>query len=91
LYNYTLVPLYDTLGPDSIDYVLNQTEMTTIVASDEAVNVLLKCKNPGKLHNIITMDPLTDEVLAKCEKKNWKVLSFWNLVEEYKSKPAPYA
>lgn len=23
LYNFTMVPLYDTLGPDSIDYVLN--------------------------------------------------------------------
>lgn len=56
LYDFTMVPLYDTLGPDSIDYVLNQTELTTIVASAEAITTLLKCKNPGKLHTIIAMD-----------------------------------
>lgn len=25
------VPLYDTLGPDTVSYVINQTELTTVV------------------------------------------------------------
>lgn len=92
LYNYTMVPLYDTLGPDSIDFVLNQTEMETIVASAEAVKTLLNCKNPGKLRNIIALDKLDDETLKQISAKGWNYFSWWGLVEEYKTKEAaPYA
>lgn len=65
LYNYTMVPLYDTLGPESIDFVLKQTEMETIVASAEGVTSLLKCTEPGKLKNIIALDTLSEEVLKQ--------------------------
>lgn len=29
------VPLYDTLGPDSVGYVINQTELATVVCGPQ--------------------------------------------------------
>ena len=32
-YGITVVPFYDTLGPDTVTYILNQTEMQTLMCS----------------------------------------------------------
>ena len=32
-YNFTIVPLYDTLGADSIRYIITQAELTTILVA----------------------------------------------------------
>jgi len=39
-YSFVSVPLYDTLGPDAVSYVVNQTEMTTIVVSEAKLAVV---------------------------------------------------
>jgi long-subunit acyl-CoA synthetase (AMP-forming) len=33
----TTIPFYDTLGPDTTTYILNQTELETIVVSSDLV------------------------------------------------------
>ncbi|TMW67720.1 hypothetical protein Poli38472_011340 [Pythium oligandrum] len=40
---YTLVPLYDTLGADAVPYIVNHTELTTIIYASELFNVVLEC------------------------------------------------
>eukprot|EP00127_Corallochytrium_limacisporum_P002664 Clim_evm100s134 gene=Clim_evmTU100s134 len=62
--NVTVVPLYDTLGYDTIEYVVNQTKMSTILASTDKFQVLsgLDKKCPT-LKNIIEL-PLDGE---KCK------------------------
>lgn len=40
----TTVALYDTLGTDAMRYVLNQTELTTILCSDDLVEKILSIK-----------------------------------------------
>lgn len=45
LYNFTLCPIYDTLGPEAISYVLNETEITTLIISEDSMKVFLKCKD----------------------------------------------
>jgi long-chain acyl-CoA synthetase len=37
LYNFTLVPLYDTLGEDALKLILEQTCIKTIFCSKESV------------------------------------------------------
>lgn len=44
------VPLYDTLGPDTVSYVINQTELTTVVVGAKvrgAVSITAKVVECG--------------------------------------------
>jgi long-chain acyl-CoA synthetase len=41
----TVVTLYDTLGKDSIEYILNQTQIKTIVCSSDKLKNLLEIKD----------------------------------------------
>jgi long-chain acyl-CoA synthetase len=42
LYGFSMVPLYDTLGPENISYCIAHSGMRTIVASAPSVDTLLK-------------------------------------------------
>ena len=43
-YNITIVPFYDTLGADTVTYILDQTEMETTMATEDLVPKLLELK-----------------------------------------------
>lgn len=60
LYNNTMVPFYDTLGQESIGFILEQTNLETIFCAASAVESLIKCKNTFKLKNIVLLDPITE-------------------------------
>lgn len=62
-----LTALYDTLGPDTAEYILNLTESPVVIASKDKIARLveLKRKAPEKLANlvaIVLMDPLDDHI-----------------------------
>ena len=42
------VPLYDTLGPDTVEFIVNQTEMRTLLCTPVELPVLIALKNAGK-------------------------------------------
>ena len=46
-----IVTIYDTLGINSIEYILNQTELTTILVETNNLEVILKMKEGNKLCN----------------------------------------
>ena len=55
----TVVTLYDTLGKDSLEYILNQTKIRTCLVSADKMSVLLDLHKEGKLEhlqNIIYLD-----------------------------------
>lgn len=63
-YGITVVPFYDTLGPDTVTYILSQTEMQTLMCSEDIVPKLIELKAKGEagvLQNVIQMEPLTEE------------------------------
>ncbi len=67
-YNFTLVPTYETLGADSVLYILRETEMNTIVCSSaETVKVLSMVERNVPLKAVIQMEDITDKdrTLAK--------------------------
>lgn len=56
------VALYDTLGPDTVEYVINHAELETVVCSGDHIADLLKLKHKlPNLKTIISMDSI-DEV-----------------------------
>lgn len=48
----TSVTLYDTLGHDSIEYILNQTTMKTVVCSADKIKNITDLKAAGKLPSV---------------------------------------
>ncbi len=61
MYGLTVVPFYDTLGPDSITYILNHTSLTTIFISGDCAKTLSKTKDLGKLKQIVLFDQIDQE------------------------------
>ena len=48
----TIVTLYDTLGMNSIEFILNQTELTTIMAEEKNLGTILSIKKENKLAKV---------------------------------------
>lgn len=61
LFGISVVPLYDTLGPDTIQYVLGQTNVTTIFASGESLKTLVKQNSLHKVKQIVCFDSVLEE------------------------------
>jgi len=48
----TIVTIYDTLGLNSIEFILKQTELTTILTESKDLELILKLKESNKLVNV---------------------------------------
>ncbi|KAF4690128.1 hypothetical protein FOZ60_000584 [Perkinsus olseni] len=72
----TTVPLYDTLGEDTVHYILNQTELSTVVCSALQVPNLVKVKGRCRsLRTIICVDHLEKKAIGACLAVDVKLLS----------------
>ncbi|WPK24703.1 hypothetical protein PUMCH_001986 [Australozyma saopauloensis] len=84
----TTTSLYDTLGPESSEYILALTESPVIVCTKEKVSGLIQSKKENKsLSNlilIVTMEPLThvdSELVSLAAKENITLHSFEKVSE----------
>ncbi|EAR89380.1 AMP-binding enzyme family protein (macronuclear) [Tetrahymena thermophila SB210] len=91
LYNNTMVPFYDTLGIESISFILGQTNLETIFCSAPSVESLLKCKETHKLKNIVLFDPISQEVHDKVIQRNWNIFNMKDVMAKGKEQSRPYA
>lgn len=87
LYRFQLVPLYDTLGLESIEYILEQTEITTCFVTEGTIKTLFKVKNPAKLKNLISFDPIGEEVCKQAEEKGLRVIYLGDLIAKVEPLP----
>ena len=82
VYGYTLAPIYATLGPDSVGYVLNQTESQVLGLVTKQVELISQEKTKGNLNHLkylIVMDkadPNFDTEVVKAEEAGFKVFTF---------------
>ena len=63
IFNHVVVPIYDTLGADAVQFVFEQTNLTTLFCSNNYVPLLTKSaqeKKLGKVSSIVTWEPFTD-------------------------------
>ncbi len=80
LYKFQLVPLYDTLGMESIEYILEQTQITTCFVTDQTVKTLLKAKNLAQLKRLVSYDSLPKDVLGAARDRGLEVLQLGELI-----------
>ncbi|KAI0934417.1 hypothetical protein AcV5_006264 [Taiwanofungus camphoratus] len=80
------VSLYDTLGKDSVEYIINHAELSVVFATANHIPFLLKlAPRVPVMKVIVSMDPLSEEtkrVLASwAEERNVKVMDLPELEE----------
>ena len=52
-YGYYPVPIYDTYGPEGIDYIITHAEIKIIFCVSTKLKSLLQLKNPGVTHIVV--------------------------------------
>ena len=81
-YGWTSLPIYDTLGPEAMDFIFDQTEVEIMVCSNENLTKLIKTKKFGKLKVIVTFEKLTDQKqIDTLSELNLKVLHFEEVLD----------
>ncbi|KAG0273937.1 hypothetical protein BGZ95_010262 [Linnemannia exigua] len=90
MYNFTSVPLYDTLGVAAIEFIVNQTEMETVIASADKAWILLNIKATlPTVKNIIVMGSLEESLVEEGNRLDVNVVA-WAAVERTGlDKPVP--
>ena len=87
-----IVTLYDTLGINSIEYILNETELTTIIAETKTFEKIIDIKKNnkfGKVENIISLkcndeDPNLEGNIKELESLGLKIIPYETIIDEGK-------
>ncbi|CAG8514565.1 3063_t:CDS:2 [Funneliformis caledonium] len=76
-YNFISVPLYDTLGVETIEYIVNQTEMVYCLATANKARHLLNMKDKlPTLKTIIITDQYDQEITDLAISHDVKIVNF---------------
>jgi long-chain acyl-CoA synthetase len=79
------VTLYDTLGGDSSEYIIKQTELKTIVCTADHAKDLIKIRNNGRvdhLDTLVIMNHFTQEDANSWSKAGFTIYSMEHLIEQ---------
>jgi long-chain acyl-CoA synthetase len=85
--NITSVTLYDTLGADSTQYIVNQCELTTIFLTQDKIKGLLDLVKNGKvntLKNLVILDEVSEVDIQACAELDIMLHKIYDLIEEGK-------
>jgi long-chain acyl-CoA synthetase len=72
----TTIAFYDTLGPAAVEYVIKQTELTTISCAGNYLRTLVMLKSQGRadsLQNLVSFDAFDDDVKSDAEEAGLKI------------------
>ncbi|KAM6898456.1 long-chain-fatty-acid--CoA ligase 5 isoform 1-T2 [Lycodopsis pacificus] len=68
-YSMVAVPLYDTLGPEALVFILDQAEISTVLCDNQRkAETLLQTRETGQtpvLKTIVVMDPFDSELVER--------------------------
>lgn len=91
LYGLTHVPIYDTLGPQAMDYIFKQTKMEVVLCSKENVLKLLKQEDLASVRTVISFDEINEEaVLKQMKEKKLNFFTFQQIVQKGRENPLPF-
>ncbi len=89
----TAVTFYDTLGEATIEYILNQTQLTTIATESKSLNKLIALKKEsktGNLKNIILFDSPSEKDSKEAEEAGLVIYTYTQLIEAGTNKEVTY-
>ncbi|EAR85931.2 AMP-binding enzyme family protein (macronuclear) [Tetrahymena thermophila SB210] len=90
LYGYTMVPIQESLGFDSVSYILAHSGLTTCICSTQSVEILIQKDQFQNLKNIILLDDDHDlKIKEVLEDRGIKIYQFQHLIEQGKINKVP--
>ncbi|KAF4318083.1 hypothetical protein G195_008679 [Phytophthora kernoviae 00238/432] len=88
--SYMLVPLYDTLGPDAVPFILNHTELRILFCGKKQFDVVMDCiANCPTLKIVVQFEPITEQQQQQAKAKNVELRSFQELELLGEANPRP--
>jgi long-chain acyl-CoA synthetase len=89
--NGTTVPLYDTLGVDSVSFVVKQTDCSSVLCTEAEVKNMIEAKDQcPTLKTLIICGGAISEVLKKeCESKGLTIYTFEEVEAAGEKDPQP--
>ena len=81
----TVVTIYDTLGDQAIEFILNQTQLTTTVVEEKGIEKLAqlgKEKKVAKLKNLILLDPIDDKTKEDLLSNGFVLYSYQDILQK---------
>ncbi|XP_055932345.1 long-chain-fatty-acid--CoA ligase 1-like isoform X2 [Argiope bruennichi] len=81
-YSMVVVPLYLTLGLQSVLYIINQARLSVVIADSEenALKVLRNVGDLPSLKSLVIVDPVTPQIQTLAKERNIRLLQFSALV-----------
>uniref|UniRef100_A0AAQ4RV83 Long-chain-fatty-acid--CoA ligase n=1 Tax=Gasterosteus aculeatus aculeatus TaxID=481459 RepID=A0AAQ4RV83_GASAC len=90
-YSMVAVPLYDTLGPDALVFIIDQAEISTVLCDNQSkVETLLQTREAGQtpaLKTIVVMDPFGSELVERGIRCGVDVVSMMDVEVKHPPKP----
>ena len=90
----TVVTFYSTLGENTIEYILEQTLLTTVVMESKALKGIIELKKSdksGNLQNIILVDAADETQVKNGKDLGLKVYSFSDVLSAGKGKEVKFS
>lgn len=90
----TVVTFYDTLGENTIEYILDQTKLTTIVMESKSLKKLITLKKSnghGNLENIILLDVESEEILNQATEAGFKIFKYPEVLNTGKTQKVEFS
>lgn len=84
LYKGVLVPIYETLGPETITYVIKHSGITSCFCNDAGFKSLMKTEDLGNLQTLITFDPVDPADQEKAKAKKLNIIKYEDVLESGK-------
>ena len=86
-----MIPLYDSLGIETISYVIGHANLQNCFCSKEGLDMILKSGNLFNLKHLVVFDEITPEQRTLAEKRNLSVRTWKELLEVGRQNTKPYA
>ncbi|CAD8049638.1 unnamed protein product [Paramecium sonneborni] len=89
-YGNTMIPLYETLGFESLPYIFEQTQLSTLFISESNAQTILKVSNYHSLKKIVCFDELNQEIIEKFNQRGIEVILYEQVIQAGKAKIHTY-
>lgn len=83
----TTIAFYDTLGPEAVEFVINQTKLTTICCAGQYLSKIILLKSQGKAKSIthlVSMDSFDKSIQMDAKDVGIEVFHINEVIEEGK-------
>ena len=77
LYGNTTMPIYDTLGDEAVDFMLNETETTTLFMTSDQIKKHAKRVKQGTAKHLVNFVIMDEEALTEADRKDLEGITWY--------------